>query len=102
MTGLLDAVSKNSPVTIIISDNMTTGMTGGQDSQATGRLQNICTGLGVDPAHIRNIVPLKKNHEENVTVMKEELEYRGVSVIISARECIQTASRRKKNTIKDH
>jgi indolepyruvate ferredoxin oxidoreductase alpha subunit len=44
MTGLLDAVSKNSPVTIIISDNMTTGMTGGQDSQATGRLQNICTG----------------------------------------------------------
>ncbi len=30
MTGLLDAVVKDSPVTIIISDNSTTGMTGGQ------------------------------------------------------------------------
>jgi TPP-dependent indolepyruvate ferredoxin oxidoreductase alpha subunit len=28
--------------------------------------------------------------------MKEEFEYRGVSVIIASRECIQTASRRKK------
>jgi TPP-dependent indolepyruvate ferredoxin oxidoreductase alpha subunit len=28
--------------------------------------------------------------------MKEEFEYRGVSVIIAARECIQTAARRKK------
>ncbi len=32
MTGLLDAVVKKSPVTIIISDNQTTGMTGGQKS----------------------------------------------------------------------
>ena len=44
MTGLLDAVVKNSPVTVIISDNSTTGMTGGQKSQATGRLEQICTG----------------------------------------------------------
>ena len=39
MTGLLDAVVKNSSVTIIISDNSTTGMTGGQKSQATGRIE---------------------------------------------------------------
>ncbi len=95
MTGLLDAVSKNSPVTIIISDNLTTGMTGGQKSQATGRIEKICSGIGVAPDHIRTIVPLRKNHEENVRIMKEEFEYRGVSVIISSRECIQTASRRK-------
>lgn len=97
MTGLLDAVVKNSPVTIIISDNSTTGMTGGQKSHATGRLENICTGLGVDPAHIRMIVPLRKNHDENVAIMKEEFGYRGVSVIISERECIQTASKRRKS-----
>ncbi|HEX2974712.1 MAG TPA: thiamine pyrophosphate-dependent enzyme [Bacteroidales bacterium] len=96
MTGLLDAVSKNSPVTIIISDNSTTGMTGGQLSKATGRLVQICTGIGVEPGHIRVITPLRKYHEENLLVMKEEFEYRGVSVIIAARECIQTATRKKK------
>ena len=96
MTGLLDAVVKNSPVTIIISDNSTTGMTGGQKSHATGRLYKICEGLGVAPEHIRIIIPLRKNHEENVHIMQEEFNYKGVSVIISARECIQTASKRKK------
>jgi indolepyruvate ferredoxin oxidoreductase alpha subunit len=96
MTGLLDAVIKDSRVTIIISDNSTTGMTGGQRSQATGRLEQICLGIGVDPVHLRIIIPLRKNHEENIHIIKEELEYKGVSVIISARECIQTASRKKK------
>jgi len=96
MTGLLDAVCKNSPVTIIISDNLTTGMTGGQKSAGTGRLEKICAGLGVEPEHIRTITPLRKNHEDNVRIMKEEFEYRGVSVIVSSRECIQTAARRKK------
>jgi len=96
MTGLLDAVIKESPITIIISDNSTTGMTGGQKSQATGRLKSICEGIGVAPEHIRIIVPLRKNHEENVRIMKEEFSYHGVSVILSERECIQTASRRKK------
>ncbi|MFO8023135.1 MAG: thiamine pyrophosphate-dependent enzyme [Perlabentimonas sp.] len=96
MTGLLDAVNENSPVTVIISDNSTTGMTGGQDSSAFGRIESICKGLGVDPAHIRVMNPLKKNHEENVKIMKEELAYQGVSVLIPQRECIQTFARRKK------
>jgi indolepyruvate ferredoxin oxidoreductase alpha subunit len=97
MTGLLDAVIKNSPVTIIISDNSTTGMTGGQKSHATGRLVDICRGLGVENEHLRVISPLHKNHEDNVRVMEEELEYNGVSVIIAQRECIQTATRRKRS-----
>jgi indolepyruvate ferredoxin oxidoreductase, alpha subunit len=96
MTGLLDAVAKNSTVTIIISDNQTTGMTGGQKSQATGRIEKICEGIGVNREHIRIVVPLRKNHEENVRILKEEFGYKGVSVIVSRRECIQTASKRKK------
>jgi indolepyruvate ferredoxin oxidoreductase, alpha subunit len=96
MTGLLDAVVKNSPITIVIGDNSTTGMTGGQQSQATGRLESICSGIGVDPAHIRIITPLRKNHEENVRIMTEEFGYAGVSVIIARRECIQTATRKKR------
>jgi indolepyruvate ferredoxin oxidoreductase alpha subunit len=101
MTGLLDAVAKNSPVTIIISDNLTTGMTGGQKSQATGRIEKICEGLGVEPGHIRTIIPLRKNHDLNVSLMKDEFAYRGVSVIVSSRECIQTASKRKKEEAGD-
>jgi len=87
---------KRSSVTIIISDNSTTGMTGGQDSHATGRLVSICRGLGVDAGHIRELTPLRKNHEENVRILKKEFEFRGVSVIIAARECIQTATKRKR------
>jgi len=99
MTGLLDAVNKNSPVTIIISDNSTTGMTGGQKSQAAGRLEHICLGIGVEPSHLRIINPLRKNHEENIRIISEELEYNGVSVIISERECIQTSIHKKKSEI---
>jgi len=97
MTGLLDAVIKNSNVTIIISDNSTTGMTGGQKSHATGRLEMICSGLGVSNEHIRVVTPLRKNHEINVSVLTEEFRYNGVSVVIARRECIQTASKRKKS-----
>ncbi len=100
MTGLLDAVLKNSPVTVIISDNSTTGMTGGQKSHATDRLESICSGIGVQPEHMRVIIPLRKNHDENVAVIRKELEYHGVSVIIARRECIQTAARRKKESIR--
>jgi indolepyruvate ferredoxin oxidoreductase alpha subunit len=89
MTGLLDAVVEKSAVTVIISDNSTTGMTGGQPSHATDRLAAICRGIGVEEAHIRVLNPLRKQHGENVRIMKEELEYMGVSVIIAQRECVQ-------------
>lgn len=93
MTGLLDAVNENSPITIIISDNLTTGMTGGQDSQGTGKLEDICRGMGADPSHVRTIDSLPKNHDEMMKLFKEEIDYPGLSVIVSRRECIQTARR---------
>jgi indolepyruvate ferredoxin oxidoreductase alpha subunit len=67
----------------------------GQKSQAT-TARSICLGLGVDPDHLKVIVPLRKNHEENKNVMRAELNHRGLSVILARRECIQTASRSKK------
>ena len=96
MTGLLDAVNAKAPITVIISDNLTTAMTGGQDSAGTNRLQSICQGLGVEPEHIRCVVPIPKNHDEIVNIIREEIEYKGVSVIIPCRECIQTLNRRLK------
>ena len=97
MTGLLDCVNENNQVTVIISDNETTAMTGGQDSAGTGKIEAICAGLGVDPAHIRVTVPLKKNFEEMKNMIREEIEYKGVSVIIPRRDCIQTLSKKKKS-----
>ncbi|MDE5982241.1 MAG: indolepyruvate ferredoxin oxidoreductase, partial [Duncaniella sp.] len=93
MTGLLDAINENSPITVIISDNLTTGMTGGQDSQGTGKLEDICRGLGADPAHVRTIDSLPKNHDAMMALFKEEIDFPGLSVIVSRRECIQTARR---------
>jgi indolepyruvate ferredoxin oxidoreductase alpha subunit len=96
MTGLLDCVIENTPITVMILDNSTTGMTGGQDSHAFGRLYEIVKGLGVEENHIRLCVPLKKNHEDLVNIIREETQYQGVSVIIPQRECIQTARRKRK------
>ena len=96
MTSLLDAVIEQTPITVLILDNSTTGMTGGQESHALGRLISICKGLGVEEEHIRVIKPLANQHEANVKVISEELAYQGVSVIIPQRECIQTLSRRVK------
>ena len=96
MTGLLDAVNEDTPMTLIISDNLTTGMTGGQDSQGTGKLEDICLGLGVSPDHLKTIDSLPKNHEEMKRMFEDEFNYRGLSVIVSRRECIQTARRHAK------
>ncbi len=96
ITGLLDCVNENSDVVIIISDNEAIAMTGGQDSSAAGKTEKICQGLGVHPDHIRNVVPLAKNHAEMVKIIREEIAYKGVSVIISSRECIQKSARSKR------
>ena len=96
MTGLLDCVNENSNVTILILDNETTAMTGGQDSICTGRIEAICEGIGVAKEHIRVMVPLKKNQEEMKKIIREEIAYQGVSVVIPRRECIQTLTRKNK------
>ena len=96
MTGLLDCVNSKANVVVLISDNLTTGMTGGQDSAGTGRLEAICCGLGVEPEHVRVVVPLPKNMEEIKQILREEVEYNGTSVVIARRECIQTLKRHLK------
>jgi indolepyruvate ferredoxin oxidoreductase, alpha subunit len=52
--------------------------------------------VGVDPEHIRLFVPLKKNHDEIVKMIREEMAYDGVSVIIGRRECVQRLAKMKK------
>lgn len=96
ITGLLDAANANANMVVVISDNLTTGMTGGQDSAGTNKLEAICKAVGVDEKHIRIVVPLAKNMEQIKAIIKEEIEYKGLSVIIPRRECIQTFKRHAK------
>ncbi|MBR0274435.1 MAG: indolepyruvate ferredoxin oxidoreductase [Bacteroidaceae bacterium] len=96
MTGLLDAVNENADITVIISDNLTTAMTGGQDSAGTNKFEAICRGLGVSDEHLHVVVPLPKNMPEITQIIRDEINYHGVSVIIPRRECIQTFKRHAK------
>lgn len=94
MTGLLDAVNDHANITIVISDNLTTAMTGGQDSAGTNKFEAICLGIGVEPEHVRVVVPLPKNMEDIICMLREEINYNGVSVIIPRRECVQTLGKK--------
>lgn len=96
MTGLLDAINENANITVIISDNLTTAMTGGQDSAGTNKFEAICRGLGLNNEHLKVVVPVPKNLPEITRILKEEIEYKGVSVIIPRRECLQTFQRHLK------
>ena len=96
MTGLLDAINENANITVIISDNLTTGMTGGQDSAGTNKFEAICRGLGLSDEHLHVVVPLPKNMQEITDIIRQEINYNGTSVIIPRRECLQTLQRHLK------
>lgn len=97
ITALLDAVNEQANIVVIIGDNESISMTGGQDSSAYGRLEAICEGVGVSPDHIHVLESLPKNHELLVGLIRKEIDYQGVSVIIPRRECIQKLARRRKS-----
>jgi indolepyruvate ferredoxin oxidoreductase alpha subunit len=98
MTPLLDAAVGNTNMVVIIVDNAAVAMTGGQPTFATGEdLVRIVKGLGIENEHVRVIVPLPKNLEKNMQVIKEEIDYNGPSVIIASRECIQETKSRKRS-----
>ncbi|MCR5819090.1 MAG: indolepyruvate ferredoxin oxidoreductase [Prevotella sp.] len=96
MTGLLDAANENANIVVIISDNLTTAMTGGQDSAGTNKFEAICRALGVSDEHLHVVNPIPKNMPEITAILKQEIEYQGLSVIIPRRECMQTLQRHLK------
>jgi len=94
VTPLIDAASTNTNMTLIIMDNSTTAMTGMQDTIMTSpMIKNIVLACGVDPSHLRELKVLPKNHDENTKIIKEEIDYKGLSVIITLRECIHVVGK---------
>jgi len=53
--------------------------------------------LGVSDGHLKVVVPLPKNMAEIKEVIRQEINYHGVSVIIPRRECMQTLQRHLKS-----
>lgn len=89
MTPLLGAAHSNADMTVFVLDNATTAMTGTQESLGSGeRLLEILRGLGVHPDHLHVIDPLPRQHAGNVDLIKREIEYHGLSVIVPTRACI--------------
>lgn len=97
LTGIVDAVSTKTPVTIIILDNSIVAMTGCQPTMLpSSQLEKVLLGLGVEREHLRVIETKPGTVEENTRILVEEAEYRGPSVIIMVRECLEAFRLRKK------
>jgi indolepyruvate ferredoxin oxidoreductase alpha subunit len=98
LTPLLEAAAANTNMTVIILDNSTVAMTGGQPSYASGeKLLKIIEGLGVAKEHLRVIEPLPKNLEKNAQIIKDEFNHNGLSVIVAVRECLVEARKKKRS-----
>jgi indolepyruvate ferredoxin oxidoreductase alpha subunit len=94
MTPLAGAVRQNLPMTVFVLDNSTTAMTGGQTSMGTGQeLINVLKGLGVNPEHLHVLQAHRKQHDSNLEIIKREMQYEGLSVIVPTRECVVTAKK---------
>jgi len=66
-------------------------MTGGQPTiLPSSRLVEVVKGVGVDPAHLHVINAHHRDTAKNAALIRGELDYQGLSVIIAVRECIET------------
>lgn len=96
ITSLIDAASTNTDMTLIIMDNSTTAMTGMQDTIVSSpRIKDIVLACGVSPDHLKEIRALPKNEKENTEIIKKEIAYPGLSVVIALRECIHIVGKKR-------
>ena len=96
ITPLLDAVASDTPMTLLILDNKTVGMTGGQPTiRPSSQLEGLVRGLGIPADHLHVLEAHPRHDAQNTEVLRRELEYRGLSVIIAVRECLETIKRGK-------
>jgi indolepyruvate ferredoxin oxidoreductase alpha subunit len=92
---LIDAVYNNANITVVILDNHTVAMTGGQDHPGTGRTLRGDQTHRVDYAELVRAVGVKwvrtVDSYDVATLQqtyREAIQYKGVSVIISDRPCV--------------
>ncbi|GHU53424.1 hypothetical protein FACS189496_4770 [Bacilli bacterium] len=101
ITGLIDAVAADTPMTLIILDNSIVAMTGCQETMVSSdKLKALILGLGVRPEHLLELEAKKQFLDENAAKLKAEVEYRGLSVVIFRRECLEAFRKRQKAAAK--
>ena len=97
MQGLLDITYNQGNVTILLLDNRTVGMTGGQENPASGRdihgedaprvdFPKLCESLGVKPERIRQVNPYEL--PTLFKAIREEVKVKEPSVIITNQPCV--------------
>ena len=98
ITALIDAVSADTPMTLVILDNSSVAMTGCQPTiLPTENLSRLILGCGVKKEHLLELETKKQLIEENTAKLKAEIEYRGLSVVIFRRECLEAFRKRQKS-----
>jgi indolepyruvate ferredoxin oxidoreductase alpha subunit len=97
ITALIDAVASDTPMTLVILDNSIVAMTGCQETiLPSARLRDLILGLGLKSEHLLELEAKKQLIEANAVRLKAEVEYRGLSVVIFRRECLEAARKRRK------
>ncbi|MGE5813803.1 MAG: thiamine pyrophosphate-dependent enzyme, partial [Acidobacteriota bacterium] len=92
ITPLLDAVVADTNMTLIIADNEVVAMTGGQPSAIpSSRIEPLLKGLGVNPDHLHVLDTHPRLVDRNAEILRREIGHKGLSVIVTVRECIETA-----------
>ena len=100
---LIDAVHNGNKFTLLILDNSVTAMTGQQSNPSTeftagwrqGKkvsIENICRAIGVEFLEIVD----SYDGKNNVEVFRKALDYDGLSVVVSRRECALYGDRNKR------
>jgi len=98
--GLINCVYNKSNVTLVICDNRTTAMTGGQPHAGTGftamkeptkqlDIEKLVMGCGVEFLEVTDPYDIQKTEG----ALERALNYEGVSVVISRKECALQATR---------
>jgi indolepyruvate ferredoxin oxidoreductase alpha subunit len=97
MQGMLDITYNRGNVTVLLLDNRTVGMTGGQDNPVSGRdiygneapridLAKVVESFGVESEHIHVVDPYQL--PVLFKTLRQEIKYNGPSVIITDRPCV--------------
>jgi indolepyruvate ferredoxin oxidoreductase alpha subunit len=97
VTPLIDVVSHQTDVTVLILDNETVAMTGQQPTVlGDSRLGPLVEGLGVDAEHVHVMEITPRRITELAELLRREMSHPGPSVVIAVRECIEAVKHHRR------
>jgi indolepyruvate ferredoxin oxidoreductase, alpha subunit len=96
LTSLMSAIVDDTDMTVVILDNSFVAMTGTQPTiLPAGRLERAVLGLGADPEHVHRFESHPRKVDPLAQLLRQAIEHRGLSVVITQRECIEGARKRR-------